>query len=71
MLAPARYVEFHPNGTAIGSGNEDAYVKLYDLRTNCLYQHYATHKGPVNMIKFHPSGNFMLTASDDSTMKVL
>lgn len=46
-------------------------VKLYDLRTTSLYQHYATHNGPVNMVKFHPKGNFMLTASNDSTMKVL
>lgn len=71
MLAPARYVEFHPNGTTIGSANEDACIKLYDLRTNSLYQHYAAHRESVNMIKFHPTGNFMLTASNDSTMKVV
>lgn len=64
-------MEFHPNGAAIGSANLDACVKLYDLRTGSLYQHYAAHEGPVNMIKFHPKGNFMLTASGDSTMKVI
>lgn len=63
-------MEFHPSGAAIGSANMGACIKLYDLRTGSLYQHYAAHTGPVNMIKFHPKGNFMLTASNDSTMKV-
>lgn len=71
MSAPARYVEFHPNNTVIGSANEDTCVKLYDLRTDSLCQYYAAHKGPVNMVKFHPTGNFMLTASSDSTIKVI
>lgn len=63
-------MEFHPSGSVIGSANMSGSVKLYDLRSTSLYQHYATHKGPVNMVKFHPRGNFMLTASSDSTMKV-
>jgi len=71
MLGPARYVEFHPSGTTIGSANMDACIKLYDLRTGSLCQYYAAHTEPVNMIKFHPNGNFMLTASNDSTMKVV
>lgn len=62
-------MEFHPSGSVIGSANMAGSVKLYDLRTASLYQHYATHNGPVNMVKFHPNGNFMLTASNDSTMK--
>jgi len=49
----------------------DACIKLYDLRTDSLCQYYAAHTEPVNMIKFHPNGNFMLTASNDSTMKVV
>ena len=63
-------MEFHPSDCVIGSANVTGSVKLYDIRTASLYQHYATHKDSVNMIKFHPKGNFILTASDDSTMKV-
>lgn len=71
LIAPAVYVEFHPSGGVIGSANIGGYVKLYDLRTGTLYQHYAVHKGPVHVAKFHPKGNFMLTASEDTTMKVI
>lgn len=35
-----------------------------------MNQHYHAHTGPVNKAKFHPNGNFMLTASDDGSMKV-
>lgn len=68
--ASANDVEFHPSGVAIGLANTDGCVKVYDLRTEALQQHYAVHNGAVNKAKFHPNGNFMLTASNDSTMKV-
>lgn len=64
-------VEFHPSGGAIGAATAGGCIKIYDLRTGELRQHYSAHKGPVNKAKFHPNGNFMLTGSDDSTMKVI
>ena len=63
-------VEFHPSGGAIGAANTEGCVKLYDLRTASLHQHYSIHSGIVYKAKFHPNGNFMITASEDSTMKV-
>lgn len=63
-------VSFHPSGAAIGSANSGGAIKIYDLRTGLLSQHYHAHTGAVNKAKFHPNGNFMLTASDDGTMKV-
>lgn len=71
FLAPPLYVEFHPSGGAIGTGNADGSVKIYELRTGSLHQYYAAHIDAVNKISFHPNGNFMLTASEDSTMKVI
>ncbi|KYM83074.1 POC1 centriolar protein like protein B [Atta colombica] len=55
-IVPTRYVELYPTGTIIGSANEDGCIKLYDL---------------VNMVKFYLNENFILTASDDSTMKMI
>jgi WD40 repeat protein len=46
-------------------------VKIWDIRTNKMLQHYQVHGGAVNSVKFHPSGHFLMTASDDSTLKVL
>ncbi|PAA75880.1 hypothetical protein BOX15_Mlig012063g1 [Macrostomum lignano] len=37
---------------------------------NKLVQHYPVHEGPANGIAFHPSGNFLLSAGDDSTLRL-
>jgi len=63
-------VAFHPDGTCIAAGSTDHTVKVWDIRTNRLLQHYQLHDDAVNSISFHPSGNFLLTASADSTLKV-
>jgi centriolar protein POC1 len=35
-----------------------------------LIQHYDAHAGPVTSISFHPSGNYLVSSSDDSTLKI-
>ena len=45
-------------------------VKIYDLKANKLLQLYQTHSNIINSLDFHPSGNYLLTGSDDGTMKV-
>jgi centriolar protein POC1 len=35
-------VAFHPSGTCIGGGCTDASVKIWDIRTRKLIQHYAS-----------------------------
>ena len=32
---------------------------------------FPVHSGVVNGLSFHPSGNYLITASNDSTMKIL
>jgi centriolar protein POC1 len=36
-------VAFHPSGTCIGGGCTDASVKIWDIRTRKLIQHYASN----------------------------
>lgn len=63
-------VKFHPDGTCIASCSADRTVKLWDLRTNQLLQHYDAHDDIVNQIAFHPSGNFLSSVSNDGTLKI-
>eukprot|EP00300_Choanocystis_sp_HF-7_P039280 c5752_g1_i2.p1 GENE.c5752_g1_i2~~c5752_g1_i2.p1 ORF type:complete len:271 (+),score=46.20 c5752_g1_i2:26-814(+) len=35
-----------------------------------MIQHYSAHSEGVNSIAFHPTGNYLLSSSDDSTLKV-
>lgn len=70
VSAPALNVEFHPHGNIIGTANKDGCVKIYNVKTSTLEQHYNLHSDVVYAAKFHPNGNFMLTGSKDKTMKV-
>lgn len=65
------HVAFHPAGVVVAASASDATVRLWDIRTNKLLQHYSVHNGPVNQIAFHPNGNFLLSCSNDATIKVL
>lgn len=63
-------VAFHPDGTCVASCSADNTIKLWDVRTNQLLQHYPAHADTVNSISFHPTGNFLLSSSNDATLKV-
>lgn len=63
-------VAFHPDGTAIASASADQTIKVWDLRTQRLLQHYPAHTESVNCISFHPSGGYLLSGSNDNTLKV-
>lgn len=65
-----RSVDFHPDGTCVASGSVDSKVKLWDLRSKRLLQHYDAHDDTVNKISFHPNGTYLLTGSNDSTIKI-
>jgi len=63
-------VAFHPGSTFIAAGCTDSTVKIWDIRTNKLIQHYTSHTQSINSVAFHPCGNYLLTASNDSTLKI-
>ena len=41
----------------------DSTIKVWDVRTNQLLQHYKAHTGAVTNLAFHPSGNFLMSTS--------
>lgn len=54
----------------MASCSDDKTIKIYDLRSNQLLQHYNAHKGSVNEVSFHPTGLYMASCSDDSKIKI-
>jgi centriolar protein POC1 len=45
-------------------------VKIWDVRSQRLLQHYDAHSDAVSMISFHPSGLYLLSSSADSAVKI-
>lgn len=63
-------VRFHPDGTCIAACSDDKKIKLWDIRSKRLIQHYDAHSAPVSSISFHPSGNYLLSTGHDGLVKI-
>lgn len=63
-------VQFHPHGGILSTCSADGSIKLWDLRTLRMLQHYSAHDAPVTSIHFHPSGDYLLSTGMDAAVKV-
>lgn len=63
-------MKFHPDGTCIASGSSDTSIKIWDIRSERLIQHYDAANEGVTSIAFHPNGRYLLSSSLDSTVKI-
>ena len=63
-------VKFSPNSTLIASCSNDHSIKLWDIRSSKLLQHYNAHTDKINSIDFHKSGKFLISAGNDNLVKV-
>lgn len=63
-------VKFHPDGTCVASCGSDKKIKIFDVRSHRLLQHYDAHTDLINTVSFHPQGTYLISTSNDSTMKI-
>ena len=63
-------VLFHKDGNCVASCSSDKTIKMWDVRSHLLIQHYSAHDAPVSSISLHESGYYLLSASRDSTLRV-
>lgn len=53
------------------SGSRDRSVKLWDPLKGVCLQTFAAHENWVRAVLFHPSFKYIISASDDKTIRVL
>ncbi|KAJ1567998.1 cleavage stimulation factor, 3' pre-RNA, subunit 1, partial [Cladochytrium tenue] len=70
--AAVNAVAFHPNGTVLASGSDDAHIKLYDLTKGGVKRgfRYFQDAHPVLSISFHPSGDFLLAGTEHECVRI-
>ena len=48
----------------------DKTIKIWDIRSQRLIQHYDAHTEECNQIDFHANGRYLLSSSNDQTLKI-
>ena len=65
-------VAHSPNGNLIASGSAESMIKIWDAKTlNLKFAISDAHSSNVNDLSFTLKGPFLLSASDDKTLKVI
>jgi WD40 repeat protein len=67
---PLRAIAFSPNGKTLATATDGSAVVLYDVATGKRLAVLRGHTGGVNSVEFSPKGPYVVTASDDGTVRV-
>ena len=54
----------------MASASYDRKIKIFDVRSKRLMQHYDAHAANINSLSFHPSGHYLVSASNDAKLKI-
>jgi len=54
----------------VASCSNDKKIKIFDIRSGRIIQHYDAHSAPVTCLSYHPSGKYLVSSSLDSTIKI-
>lgn len=47
-------MQFYVDGNCICSGSSDSTIKMWDVRSHQLVQHYSAHSDEVTSVSIHP-----------------
>ena len=58
------------DGSCVVSGGADCTLKMWDIRSHQLVQHYSAHAEAVTSVSAHPSGYYLLSSSRDASTRI-
>jgi len=54
----------------VSTGSQDGKIKVFDVRSRRMIQHYNAHDASVNCLDFNPAGTFLVSGSSDHKVKI-
>ncbi len=67
---PVYAVDWISDGTTICAASDNGKLKLWDVRSMRLIQHYEVSPSAVNSISVHQSGIYLLSGDDEGKVKI-
>jgi WD40 repeat protein len=68
--ASMAWASFNTNGTRVVTGSADNTIRVWDVETAKQLASLRWHSEGVNSVEFSPDGKWILSASDDGTVKL-
>ena len=66
----AEVLAVNPSGRLIAEGGGNMRVRIHNLETDHVEKEFRTHDGPITDIEWHPRGQYIVTCSEDLTVRV-
>ena len=63
-------VVYNSRGTQIASGNQNGYIRIWEVGTKQLRHTLVEHQDSVSCILFSPDGSKLISGSDDRSLKI-
>jgi WD40 repeat protein len=66
----AEVLSSNPSGKYIAEGGSSMRVRIHNLETGTVDKEFRTHDAPITDIQWHPKGRYIVTCSEDLTVRV-
>lgn len=70
FLGSGNHLAIHSNGHSLAVALNSGSIRIYDIRSEKLLQHYILHDNTTGL-SWHPTSGFLLTSGKDKTIRVV